>query len=110
MQEIKLKIKPNHFLVLQELLPVARIPFGQSQPRAENVLRSILKGVYKRIVNKAIDAKSEPNAKPRSFKLAYHEADALERILRANRGHYHTVSYEYNAIITIADELDQKLQ
>ncbi|MEZ7494489.1 hypothetical protein QO206_03265 [Leeuwenhoekiella aequorea] len=108
MNPIKIKQKPAHYTILQELLSGA-----QASGRTDRELKAaqaILQKVYLRVVKKAIEARTNPNSKPKSLELAYYEAHELEKLLRANRGLFRAGSYEYNAVLSIADELDQKLQ
>ena len=106
--EIKIKQKPEHYTILEELLKVAQA--SGHNARELKAAQAILQKVYLRIVKKAIEARVNTSGKPKALELAYYEANELEKVLRANRGVFHASSYEYNVVLSIADELDQKLQ
>lgn len=85
------------------------ISYEPTNDRRENVARSILDQLGKRLMKKQIDV--FPSTKNFKFKLAYYEADALEGILRAfllkkvnglEESHYHSMAM-------VADEINQKL-
>ena len=108
MTTLKIKQKPGHYIVLDEALRIARAT-GKTN-RELKASQSILQKVLLRVAKKAIEARISTNRKAKTLELAYYEAHELEKLLRANRGLFRAGTYEYNTIITIADELDQKLQ
>jgi|TARA_B100000470_G_scaffold206835_1_gene182486 hypothetical protein len=108
MHPVKIKQKPEHYLVLEQVLHMGQTP--NTTTRIGKAAAAILQKVLVRVAKKAIEARMSPNDKPKSLELAYYEADALERHLRINRGLFRAGTYEYNAVVSIAAELDQKLQ
>lgn len=109
--KIKLKVKLKQLTAIEYLLSHVEMPPLVEQVKMHKARINILQNLYKKVINKALPERFAPSDKKvLTLSLEYFEAYELEIHLRQSCRLYDTNSYDYNAVCSIADEIDQKLQ
>jgi hypothetical protein len=102
-----IKIKLNLEKIRQVNYVLANQRLEPTNDRLQNVERSILMQVGKRLAKKQINV--FPSHKPFHCKLEYYEANSLEEALRSALWLLLSDSAEANILRTITDDINQKL-
>lgn len=105
--KISLQIKSKHVIVAHRLL--TEIEFTGILSKEEKLHKSLFQKVFLKIAKKSLEVQMNPDDKPATFRLPYHEAYELEQRLQEVYFNTEEESYERNAVSILIDQLNQKL-